>query len=67
MGDHFREPNPLDVGAQIKTGLDGKLYVVFPNACALWLYMERDPHRRYEGKRIFCFGQYDNAICLEDA
>lgn len=66
MEDNYHEPNPLNVSASLKTGLDGRLYVVFPNCSALDLYRERDPHKRYAGKRTYCFGQYDNAICVDD-
>ena len=66
MEETNQEPNPLNVGAFIGTGLDGKLYVVFPNSFALEQYMDADPHQRYAGKRLCCFGQYENAICLED-
>ena len=64
METTYEEPNPLNVGAFVSTGIDGKLYVVFPDAHALELYMDRDPHKRYAGKPICCFGQYENAICI---
>ena len=60
------EADPLSLGQAVKTGLDGRLYCVFPSGAELLLYLERDPNKRYSGKRIYCAGGYENAICLED-
>lgn len=64
METTYYDPNPLRVGARLATGLDHKLYVVFPDSYALEMYMLRDPHKRYEEMPVCCFGQYENAICL---
>lgn len=65
METNCSEPNPLDCGQDIKTGLDGKLYVVFPNSYALEQYMRIDPMQRYRGLQVCSFGQFENAFCLD--
>ena len=66
MEHNFAEANPLSLGQTVKTGLDGRRYCVFPSGAELGLYLERDPHKRYANKRVYCADGYDNAICLED-
>ncbi len=51
---------------EVKTGLDGKRYAVFQNSYERDYFMENDPKRRLDGFRPACFGQFDNAVCLED-
>ncbi len=44
------------------TGIDGKLYVVWPNSYEREQYMARD--NRYDRNPIASCGQFENAVCI---
>lgn len=58
--------NHLAKPFEVKTGLDGKKYAVFQNGYERDVFMENDALKRLNGFRSACFGQFDNAVCLEE-
>jgi len=49
---------------EIKTGHDGKRYIVFPNNYERENYEKRNPGEM-DNYSPACFGQYDNAYCID--
>lgn len=52
------------ISYQVQTGIDGKRYAVFRNSYERDTFCEKCPGL-FDGFRPACFGQFDNAFCLE--